>query len=139
MMENSRKPTEKDVHIDVKHFSIQEWVELKQLIIEHIIIHLNLADTYIKDIVWVFHNRNTDKILGEYRSTFMTTEQVQTMILWEVGDLTLWLTRYYMLGRHKEYLWTIAKVALMFKRKYRHKAALCIVKRVKLVFRIIYM
>ena len=72
--------------------------------------------------------------MGEYVSTFMRREYVHTMIIGEVGDLTLWLTRYYTLGRHKEALWIIERVTLAFKRKYRHEEALLIISRVTFIF-----
>ena len=82
---NHKKQTYRDIKIDVQNFPLQEWVEIKQLFLEHIIINLNLSDTSTKDLLWVLHNRHTETIMGEYGSTFMHIKYLQTMILWEAG------------------------------------------------------
>ena len=69
----------------MKKFSLQELVEIKQVILEHIITHQNVSYTYTKNLGWFLHNRHNGIIMGEYLSIFMHIEYVQTMILWEVG------------------------------------------------------
>ena len=71
MLANSNKPTEIDIHIYAQPFSLQEWVEKKKVILEHIRTYLNLAYTYIKALGWVIYNRHTGRTMGEYVSTFM--------------------------------------------------------------------
>ena len=71
MMENSNKPTESARQIDVHNFALQYWIELKQVILEHIRTYLTLAHTYTKALLWFLHNRHTGRIMGEYGYTFM--------------------------------------------------------------------
>ena len=68
IMENSSKPTERDIHIDVNHFSFQELVELKQSILEHIRTNINVSGTSTKAIVWVLHNRHNFIMMDLYQS-----------------------------------------------------------------------
>ena len=70
-MENSKKKIKRARHIDVQNFDLQECVELKQIILEHIRTHLNLADTYTKSLGWFLHNRHTGITMFEYGYTFM--------------------------------------------------------------------
>ena len=51
IMQKSKKPKGRSIHIDVQHSLLQEWVDQKQVILEHITTHLNLADTSTKAIV----------------------------------------------------------------------------------------
>ena len=74
MMEITKKKTEIARNIYVRHFYIQEWFDLKQVILEHIITHLNLSDTSTNALGWVLHNKHTGIIMGEYESTFMHRE-----------------------------------------------------------------
>ena len=74
MLENSKKPTYRNRHIGVQNFSLQEWVELEQVILEHIITHPTLANTYTKAIGWVLHNIHTGKIMGEEEDRFAHRE-----------------------------------------------------------------
>ena len=71
MMEKYKKSTYRARHMDVQNFSLQEWIELKQVILEHIRTHLNVADTSTKAIVWSPHNVHTQRMMGGYGSTFM--------------------------------------------------------------------
>ena len=70
-MASSKKPTYRARHIDMQHFALQEWVELKQVILEHIRTHLDLDDNSTNYIGWVLHIRHTRIIMGEYESTCM--------------------------------------------------------------------
>ena len=71
MMAETKKPTERYIHIDVYNFPLQEWVDPKQVTLEHIITHLKLSHTSNKALGWVFHNIHTGRIMGEYGYTFM--------------------------------------------------------------------
>ena len=58
MMENSNKPTESTRKIDAHNFALQYWIELKQVILEHIITQLTLSHTSTKALVLVLHYRH---------------------------------------------------------------------------------
>ena len=74
MTENHKKQTKMFRHADSRHFSLQEWVELTQVIVWDIRTKLNLANTSTKALGWVLHNRHTGRMMGEYESTFMYIE-----------------------------------------------------------------
>lgn len=48
MMANVLQPTRRTLHTDIKHFSIQEWVEQDLVIMEQIRTQQNSADSFIK-------------------------------------------------------------------------------------------
>ena len=81
IMEHYKKPTERARKIYVQKFALQECVDLKQVLIEHIRTHLNLYDTSTKALGWVLQNRHTVRMMVEYGYTSMHIEYMHTMIL----------------------------------------------------------
>ena len=74
MMANSKKPIYRDIQIYVHHFPLQECVDTKQVILEHIRTRINLDDTSTKSLGWVLHNRQSGIMMGKYESTFIHIE-----------------------------------------------------------------
>ena len=61
---NSRKPTERSRHIDIRFFAIQDWKTRGKIELFHILGAINLADDLTKPLGWVLHKRQTRYIMG---------------------------------------------------------------------------
>ena len=65
-MAQAGKPTKKTRHIDIKHFSIQQWTELDLLLLKHIKTTINSADSMTKAVARTLFYRHMDFIMGRY-------------------------------------------------------------------------
>ena len=63
-MGNAQKPTPRTRHIDIKYFSICEWIERDLLILERIDTTLNMSDHLTKALTRALFHRHADYLLG---------------------------------------------------------------------------
>jgi hypothetical protein len=64
MMANAQQPTRRTRHIDIKHFSILDWVERDLLILQAISTHDNAADAMTKCLPRILFYRHFDTYMG---------------------------------------------------------------------------
>jgi hypothetical protein len=63
-MANTQKPTPCTRHMDIKYFSLSEWVECDLMLLEWIKMSINLADHFTKGLQTALFHRHADFILG---------------------------------------------------------------------------
>ena len=63
-MANAQKPTPRIRHMDIKYFSLSEWVEQDLMLLERIDTSLNLADHFTKGLHTALFHCHADFILG---------------------------------------------------------------------------
>ena len=63
-MGNAQKPTPHTRHMDIKYFSLCEWVDRDLMILERIDTKLNMSDHFTKSLSRTLFHRHTDFILG---------------------------------------------------------------------------
>ncbi len=61
---NTQKPTSQTRHMDIKYFSLSEWVERDLMLLEHIDTPINLADHFTKGLQTALFHCHADFILG---------------------------------------------------------------------------
>ena len=61
---NARAPTERYRHIDIQHFSAQDWKESGAIVIEFIPGVINPSDDMTKSLGWVSHDRHARRVMG---------------------------------------------------------------------------
>ena len=79
-MGNAQKPTPRTRHIDIKYFSICEWIERDLMILERIDTTINMSDHFTKGLSRALFHRHADYLLGHippayspiYKSTIGT-------------------------------------------------------------------
>jgi len=57
-------PTERSCHIDIQHFTMQDWKESGAIVMEFISGMINPSDDLTKPLRWVLHNRHARRIMG---------------------------------------------------------------------------
>jgi len=65
-MINARVPTERSRHIDIQHFTIQDWKESGAIVMEFISGIINPSDDITKPLGWVLHDRHARHVMGHY-------------------------------------------------------------------------
>jgi hypothetical protein len=63
-MANAQKPTPRTCHMDIKYFSLSEWVEHDLMLLERIDTLINLADHFTKGLQTALFHCHGDFILG---------------------------------------------------------------------------
>jgi hypothetical protein len=63
-MGNAQKPTPRTRHIDIKYFSLGEWVEHNLMLLECINTKMNMPDHFTKSLSPTLFHRHTDFLLG---------------------------------------------------------------------------
>jgi hypothetical protein len=63
-MGNAQKPTPHTRHIDIKYFSICEWIECDLMILERIDTKINMSDHFTKGLSRALFHRHADYLLG---------------------------------------------------------------------------
>jgi hypothetical protein len=63
-MGNAQKPTPRTRHIDIKYFSLAEWVERDLMILERIDTSINMSDHMTKGLQTILFHRHADFLLG---------------------------------------------------------------------------
>jgi hypothetical protein len=79
-MGNAQKPTPRTRHIDIKYFSICEWIERDLMILERIDTTINMSDHFTKGLSRALFHRHADDLQGHippayspiYKSTIGT-------------------------------------------------------------------
>ena len=63
-MGNAQKPTPRTCHIDIKYFSICEWIERDLMVLERIDTTINMSDHFTKGLSRALFHRHADYLLG---------------------------------------------------------------------------
>ena len=63
-MGNAQKPTPRTRHIDIKYFSLCEWIERDLMLLERIDTSINMSDHMTKNLQTILFHRHADFILG---------------------------------------------------------------------------
>ena len=63
-MANTQKPTPQTCHIDIKYFSLCDWVERDLILLERIDTKINMSDHFTKNLSKALFHRHVDYILG---------------------------------------------------------------------------
>ena len=63
-MGNAQKPTPRTRHIDIKYFSICEWIERDLMILERMDTTINMSDHFTKGLSRALFHRHADYLLG---------------------------------------------------------------------------
>jgi hypothetical protein len=63
-MANAQKPTPSTHHMDIKYFSLSQWVERDLMLLERIDMSINLADHFTKSLQPALYHCHADFILG---------------------------------------------------------------------------
>jgi len=63
---NTRVPTERTRHIDIRFFAIQAWKEQGDIILHHIPGIINPSDDLTKPLGWVLHSCHAPRLMGHY-------------------------------------------------------------------------
>jgi len=61
---NSKKPTQRSRHIDIRFFAIQDWMDNRDISMHHISGVINPADDLTKPLGWVLHARHARFMMG---------------------------------------------------------------------------
>jgi hypothetical protein len=61
---NAQKPTPWTRHIDIKHFSLCEWVERDLILLDRIDTSINMSDHLTKSLQTLLFHRHADFLLG---------------------------------------------------------------------------
>ena len=65
-MVNEDCPTPRARHVDIQHFTIQEWQKRGLVTLRHIPGILNPSDAATKPLGWVLHKRHIHRMMGYY-------------------------------------------------------------------------
>ena len=63
-MGNAQKPTPRTRHIDIKYFSLCDWIERDLMILERIDTTINMSDHFTKGLSRILFHRHADYLLG---------------------------------------------------------------------------
>jgi hypothetical protein len=63
-MGNAQKSTSHTQHIDIKFFSLCDWVERDLILLKRIDTSINLEDHLTKTLSWILFHRHADYLLG---------------------------------------------------------------------------
>ena len=63
-MGNAQKPTPRTRHIDIKYFSLCEWVERDLILLDRIDTSINMSDHLTKSLQTLLFHRHADFLLG---------------------------------------------------------------------------
>jgi len=69
-MGNAQKPTPRTRHIDIKYFSLCEWVERDLILLDRIDTSINMSDNLTKSLQTLLFHRHADFILGHIPPTY---------------------------------------------------------------------
>ena len=79
LMGNAQQPTRRTHHMDIKHFSLLDWIERDLILMKRINTSDNSADTLTKSLGCNLFYRHNDYILGKpippYAAAYKTTHQ----------------------------------------------------------------
>jgi hypothetical protein len=70
-MANAQKSTPRTRHMDIKYFSLSEWVKRDLMLLERIDTSINLADHFTKSLQPALFHRHADFILGHIPPAYL--------------------------------------------------------------------
>ena len=92
-MGNAQKPTTRTRHIDIKYFSLAEWVERDLMILERIDTSINISDHMTKGLQTTLFHRHADFLLGHippmYSPIYASTIGTYTNHMVDINHLFL--------------------------------------------------
>ncbi len=74
-MGNAQKPTTRTRHIDIKYFSLCDWIERDLMILDRIDTSINMADHLTKALQPTLFHRHADYLLGHIPPTYSPVYQ----------------------------------------------------------------
>ncbi len=80
-MANAQKPTSRTRHMDIKYFSLSEWVEHDLMLLEHIDTSINLADHFTKGLQTALFHRHAGFHTWSHSSSVFASLQINYWIL----------------------------------------------------------
>ena len=78
LMGNAQQPTRRTRHMDIKHFSLLDWIERELIVMKRINTSDNSADALTKSLGRQLHYRHTDYILGKSIPTYAAAYNLHT-------------------------------------------------------------
>jgi hypothetical protein len=75
---NAQQPTRRTRYIDIKHFTLLDWVEQDMIILEGTPTNDNFADAMTKALTKTLFYRHYDTYMGLRKPDYCTTEQLTT-------------------------------------------------------------
>ena len=69
-MANAQKPTPRTRHMDIKYFSLAEWVECDLLMLERVDTSCNMADHFTKQLGPLAFSHHVDYLMGHMPPTY---------------------------------------------------------------------
>ena len=78
LMGNAQQPTRRTRHMDIKHFSLLDWIERELIIMKRIPTSDNCADALTKSLGRQLHYRHTDYILGKSIPSYAAAYNLRT-------------------------------------------------------------
>ena len=94
VMGNTQKPTPWNCHMDIKYFSICEWMEHDLMLLECINTKINMSDHFTKSLSCSLFHRHTDFLLGHIPPP---CSPVHFYLLGTYTDILLQLTSIFLL------------------------------------------
>jgi hypothetical protein len=73
MMADTKRPTERSRHVDMQQFTLQQWVQNKIAILEHVRGTLNPSDALTKALGWILRHLHCSRVMGMMGSPYTTT------------------------------------------------------------------
>jgi hypothetical protein len=70
-MGNAQKPTPRTCHIDIKHFSLCEWVERDLILLDQIDNSINMSDHLTKSLQTLLFHQHADFLLGHIPPSYL--------------------------------------------------------------------
>ncbi len=64
---NERRATPRVRHVAIQHFAIQEWRQMKPVIVHHLPGVINPTDDLTKGLSWILHGRHARRNMGHYK------------------------------------------------------------------------
>jgi hypothetical protein len=65
---NHGRPTDRSRHIEIRHFGLQHWRAVGDIVLKHIPGIINPADVLTKALGWVLHTRHSRYMMGHHGS-----------------------------------------------------------------------
>jgi hypothetical protein len=75
-MGNAQKPTPWTQHMDIKHFTLSEWVDHNLMHLECIDTKINMADHFTKGLTHALFHRHANFLLGHIPPMYSPVYQV---------------------------------------------------------------
>ncbi len=80
-MINEDRPTPRARHVEIQHFTIQEWRKAKDIVMKHLAGVMNSSDSLTKALSWILHYRHVRRAMGHYRPDSLVDSAVAPIML----------------------------------------------------------